>query len=81
MKKSQYTFLKSTLTLLASLVLVYILFMLSLAQGMGVLHKDMFPSYIETFDAKTLSKQTNQHPVLSAFFGIQISFLKITTFI
>ena len=68
MKKSQYTVLKSSLTLLASLVLVYILFMLSLAQGVGVLHQDMFPRYIETFDASTVSDKTKKHPVLSAFF-------------
>ena len=64
--KTKYNILKSCLVLLCSLIIAYIVFMLSFAQGIGVLHKDMFPAYIQPLNEN--ETQLQKHPLLSAFF-------------
>jgi len=65
-KNQKHWFLKSTLVLLFTVLLAYIIFILSFTQGMSALHQDLFPSSVEKISI--IQTQQEKKPLLSALF-------------
>jgi len=65
-KDHSHMFLKSLLVLFFSVLLVYIVFILSFTQGMSALHQDLFPSSVEKISITEVKQK--ETPILSALF-------------
>jgi len=65
-KDHTHGLLKSILFIFLSLILVYIIFILSFTQGMSALHQDLFPSSVEKISIKDTPHKIS--PILSVLF-------------